>query len=157
MKFRKGGNFQRERTASGSKRQFRKKGAHKEAHPPNFRLARFLNNFARCAALQFAYTFKHLLSNKLELYNVTAGRREEQSGTEIGNWWKSSAGRSNSRRRQSLRVMDVEIWEDIKTAIVLSNFPKGFYRLHAQVSDFSFPTSLIIKFWSKHLQKIFIQ
>lgn len=33
-------------------------------------------------ASQFAYTFKHLLSNKLELQ---CARDEERSGTEIGN------------------------------------------------------------------------
>lgn len=33
-------------------------------------------------AWQFAYTFKHLLSNKLELQ---CARDEERSGTEIGN------------------------------------------------------------------------
>lgn len=58
------------------------KGMYKRHCRDVFRPARFYNNFARCGIAQFAYTFKHLLSNKLELQ---CARGEERSGTEIGN------------------------------------------------------------------------
>lgn len=47
-------------------------------------------------ASQFAYTVKHLLSNKPEVYNVR-GRRQKKPGSKIGNWWKSYGGRSENR------------------------------------------------------------
>lgn len=62
-----------------------------------FQPARFHNNFARCGIVQFAYTFKHLLSNKLELQ---CARDEERSGTEIGNCTEKAVGEDRKIDRE---------------------------------------------------------